>query len=95
MSLNIFIPFQPPEIDICSMLALKYYDIKVSSKGVEVFSGRTNDTATSFKHSDDPSSITFTVNVTVVDIKGQRSIPTIAKTNIGMQNVIPITVWVS
>ena len=95
MSLNIFIPFQPPEIDICSMLAVKYYDVKISFKEEVVVSDRTDDTAISFKHSDDPSSITFTVNVTVVDIKGQKSIPTIAETNIGMQNVIPITVWLS
>ena len=66
---------------MCSMLAVKCYDVKISFKEMVVVSNRTDDTAISFKHPDD----TFTVNVTVVDIKGQKSIPTIAETNIGMQ----------
>ena len=70
------------------MLAVKYYDFRISSNEIVIVSGRTNDTTISFEHSDNNSRIVFIVNVTVVDIKGQRSVSTIAEKIIGMQNMI-------
>ena len=73
---------QQPEIDSCSMLAIKHYDVTVySDEGEIITSGITdvNSITLSIKHNmNDYSNTAFTVNVTVtvVDIEGQRSTTT-------------------
>ena len=65
---------QQAEIDSCSMLAIKRYDVRIySDEGEIVTSGITavNSITLSIKHN--YSNTAFTVNVTVVDIEGQRS----------------------
>ena len=71
---------QPPEIDKCSMLAIKHYDVIIySEEGEIIISKETDANSVTFpmKHFKTYSNIVFTVNVTVtvVDIKGQRSTP--------------------
>ena len=78
---------QLPEIDICSMLAIKHYDVRISSSKGEVLSEKNDSTTVIFDHLDNHSTITYTVSITVVDIKGQRSIPTVTEMTIGIQNV--------
>ena len=62
------------------MLAIKHYDVVIYSDGVEVKAEtipfEQNDYLATFPQNlfDDYSSITITLNVTVVDIVGQRSI---------------------
>ena len=74
---------QKSEIDSCSMLTIKHYDVIVySDEGEIITSGITdvNSITLSIKHNDmnDYSNTAFTVNVTVtvVDIEGQRSTTT-------------------
>ena len=56
------------------MLAIDYYDVKINSTEREIVSEIIhNKTTLSFEYSNNHSSITFRVNVTVVDVKGQRS----------------------
>ena len=50
-----------------------------------VLSEKVDNTTVIFDHLDNHSTITYTVSITVVDIKGQRSIPTVTETTIGMQ----------
>ena len=70
---------QQPEINKCSMLAIKHYDVRIySGEGEIIASGKTdvNSITLPFEHMNDYSNIVFTavnVAVTVVDIKGQRS----------------------
>ena len=74
------------------MLAVDYYDVRISSSDGEIVSEKVNNATTLlFNHSFNHSVILFTINVTVVDTKGQRSTcnsVTIVK-NIGMQNTTP------
>ena len=68
---------QQPEIDSCSMLAIKHYDVIVySDEGEIITSGITdvNSITLSIKHNNTAS--TVNVTVTVVDIEGQRSTTT-------------------
>ena len=73
---------QQPEIDSCSVLAIKHYDVTIySDEGEIISSGITdvNSITISIKHNmNDYSNTAFTVNVTVtvVDIGGQRSTTT-------------------
>ena len=72
---------QQPEIDSCSMLAIKHYDVRIySGEGEIVASGITEITSItlSIKHMNDYSNTTFTGNVTitVIDIEKQRSTTT-------------------
>ena len=73
---------QQPEIDSCSMLAIKHYDVTIySDDGDIVASGITalNSITLLINHNmNDYSNTAFTVNVTVtvVDIEGQRSTTT-------------------
>ena len=73
---------QQPEIDSCSMLTIKHYDVTIySDEGEIISSGITdvNSITLSIKHNmNDYSNTAFTVNVTVtvVDIEGQRSTTT-------------------
>ena len=72
---------QPPEIDECSMLAIKRYDVIIYSDDGEIIiaSKETdiNSVTLPMKHFKTYSNTAFTVNVTitVVDIEGQRSTP--------------------
>ena len=78
---------QPPEIDTCSMLVIKHYDVRINSSKGEVLSEKVDNTTVVFDHLDNHSTITYTVSITVVDIKGQRSIPTVNEMTIGMNNI--------
>ena len=80
---------QPSEIDTCSMLAIKHYDVRINSSKGEVLSEKIDNITVIYilDHLDDHSTITYTVSITVVDIKGQRSISTVTEMTIGMQNI--------
>ena len=69
------------------MLAIKHYDVRINSSKGEVLSEKVDNTTVIFDHLDYHSTITYTVSITVVDIKGQRSIPTVTETTIGMQDI--------
>ena len=70
---------QPPEIDKCSMFAIKHYDVIIFSVEGEIIVSKETDinsVTLPMKHLSDYSSTAFTVinvAVTVVDIEGQRS----------------------
>ena len=71
---------QAPEIDKCSMLAIKHYDVIIYSEEGEVIESKETDiNSVTFpmEHFNDNSNTAFIVNVTVtvVDIEGQRSTP--------------------
>ena len=85
--LLIVLLLQPPEIDTCSMLAIKHYDVRITSSKGEVISEKVDNTTVVFDHLDNHSAITYTVSITVVDIKGQRSITTVTEMTIGTQNI--------
>ena len=61
------------------MLPVQHYHVKIISSEGEIISAQ-NDTAAAimFKHLDNHVNITFTVNITVVDIKGLRSASSVA-----------------
>ena len=70
------------------MLANIYYDVRISY-GEEVKSEKTYNTTIFFKQPDDyDSDVPFTINVTVIDIRGQRSKSEVIMKAFGMQNVI-------
>lgn len=58
------------------MLPIEYYDVRISYSENVVVSGRTNSTTVSLNLVDDYSR-SVTVNITVVDVKGQRSKSTV------------------
>ena len=69
---------EAPEIDECSMLAIKLYDVIIYSEEGEIIESKETDiNSVTFpmKYLNDYSNTAFTVNVTVtvVDIEGQRS----------------------
>ena len=69
---------QPPEIDECSMLAIKHYDVILYSNDGEISKETDiNSVTLPMKHFKTYSNTAFMVNVTVtvVDIEGQRSTP--------------------
>ena len=75
--INLFF-MQPSEIDKCSMLAIKLYDVIIYSEEGEIIDSKETDVNSvtfPMEHLSDNSNTTFTVNVTVtvVDIEGQRS----------------------
>ena len=73
------------------MLPVQHYHVRIISSEGEIISAQ-NDNATTliFKHLENQLNITFTVNITVVDIKGLRSASSVVIKTIGMQNVIYI-----
>ena len=73
-----------PEIDKCSMLPLKYYYVEIISSERMVLEENVNETTIEFQYLDYSPSITFIVNITVVDIEGQRSNATVKMETIGM-----------
>ena len=75
--INLFF-MQAPEIDKCSMLAIKHYDVIIYSEEGEIIESKEtgiNSVTLPMEHLNDNSNTAFTVNVTVtvVDIEGQRS----------------------
>ena len=53
-----------------------------------MLSEKVDNTTVIFDHLDNHLTITYTVSITVVDTEGQRSIPTVTETTIGMENTI-------
>ena len=86
---------QPPEIDKCSMLAIKHYDVIIYSEEGEIIASEdadNNSVTLPMKDLNDYSNTAFTINVTVtvVDIEGQRSTPSTHAVIInGTQNTNP------
>ena len=70
------------------MLPVQYYHVRInSSEGEVILEPSDNTTTLVFKHLDNQVNITFTVNITVVDIKGLRSASSVAlKTISGKYN---------
>ena len=67
---------QLPEIDSCSMLAIKQYDVRIySDEGRIVASGITEVNSITLPIND-YSNTAYNVTVTAVDIEGQRSTTT-------------------
>ena len=67
------------------MLALKYYYVKIiSSEGEIVLERIVNETTVVFQYLDYSPSITFIVNISVIDIEEQRSNSTVTMKTIGM-----------
>ena len=81
------IPFQEPEIYRCSMLEVEWYDVTISQ--CELTSIKSNTTTLLYEYLDDSSNITITVNIVVVDSRGQRSNSTVIMKTIYIQNAIP------
>ena len=73
------------------MLPVQHYHVRIISSKGEVISAQ-NDNATTLVLIclDNHLNITFTVNITVIDIRGLRSAPSVVIKTIGMQNVIYI-----
>ena len=70
---------QQPEIDKCSMFAIKHYDVIIYSDDGEIIVSQetdVNSVTLPMEHLNDYSNTAFTITVTVivVDIEGQRSI---------------------
>jgi len=70
------------------MLAIQYYDVRITSSEGEIVSRIDNATVFSFQYLDNQSNIKFTINITVFDIKGQNSNSTVIVKTFGMQNDI-------
>ena len=83
--------FQPPKIDECSMVTVKHYDVRISSNDSEMILERTEPdhvTTFIFDYVDDRSVITFKINITVIDINGQRSNSSVVERSISdMPNI--------
>ena len=84
---SLCVHLQPPEIEKCSMLAVKHYEVIVSNED-EVISHKIHNTTNFlFEHSNYHFNSTFIINITVIDNKGQRSNPTVITKTIGIQNM--------
>ena len=70
------------------MSAVKHYDVRISNKDEVVSQKLYNTTNFLFDHSDYHLNFTLIINITVIDIKGQRSNSTIITKTIGIQNII-------
>ena len=66
------------------MLPVQHYHVRIISSEGEIISAQ-NDNATTlmFEHLDNQVNITFTVNITVIDIKGLRSASSVVMKTIG------------
>ena len=83
---SLYVHLQPSEIDKCSVLATKYYDVRISNEDEVISHGIYNTTNFIFEHSDYYLSFTFNISITVIDFKGQRSNSTVITKTIGIQN---------
>ena len=70
---------QVPEIDKCYMLPIKHYDVRINSSKCELKIAISTVNETTLTCEDNDKGITFTVNITVVDINGQRSNSTVTE----------------
>ena len=71
------------------MVAAQHYDVRInSSDGGVMLKDITNVTTVLFDYVDNHSVVTFKVNITVVDINGQRSESTVIEIIIEMSNII-------
>ena len=71
------------------MLPVQHYHVRIiSSEGKIISEEKVKAITLMFKHLDNHLNITFTVNITAIDIKGLRSASSIVMKTIGMQNVI-------
>ena len=77
------------------MLPVQHYHVKIISSEGEIISEQ-NDYSTTLMLIclDNHLNNTFTVNITVVDIKGLRSAPSIVMKTVGMQNVIASYIFI-
>ena len=72
--------FQVPETDKYTMLPIKHYEVRInSSDGKVVPKEVVNETTLVFDDMDKQSKITYTVNITVVDINRQMSSSTVTE----------------
>ena len=73
------------------MLEDKWYDVMISSSQSKLTSIKSNATTLLllYEYLDDSLNITITVNIVVVDSKGQRSNSTVTMKTIYIQNTIP------
>ena len=70
------------------MLAVKHYEVIISNED-EIISHKIYKTPNYlFEHSDYQFNSTFTINITVINIKGQRSNSTVTTKTIDIQNII-------
>ena len=89
MCFKILFTLQPPVFDKCSMLPVQHYHVRIiSSEGEIISEEKVKATTLMFKHLENQVNITFTMNITVVDIKGLRSASSVVMKTIGMQNAI-------
>ena len=92
MVMEYLFTFQPPEIDECSMVAVEHYDVRISSSDGEILLERTEpDNEITFML-DDNLMITLKINITVVDINGQRSESAVVEryiTGVHIPNEVP------
>ena len=70
------------------MLAVKHYEVIISNEDKVISHRNYNTTNFLFEISDYHLSSTFTINITVIDVKGQRSNSTVITKTIGIQNTI-------
>ena len=70
------------------MFAVKHYDVIISSKDQIISQKLYNTTNFLFEHSDYHLNFTLIMNITVIDIKGQRSNSTVITKTIGFPNII-------
>ena len=66
------------------MVAVEHYDVRISYSDGKILERTVPDNATTFMfdYMDDDLIITFNINITVVDINGQRSESSVVKRNI-------------
>ena len=87
----IIIILQPPLIDECSMVAVKHYDVRISSSDGEMMLERTEPDHVitfMFDYVGSHSIIIFKINITVTDINGQRSNSSVVERSIyNMPNI--------
>ena len=71
---------QVPEIDKCSMLPIKHYDVRINSSKGNVAKAIVNETTLNvYENMDKSLEITYSVNITVIDMNGQRSNSTVTE----------------
>ena len=68
------------------MLTTKHYDVRISNEDEVISHKIYNTTNFIFAHSDYHLSFTININITVIDIKEQRSNSTVITKTIGIQN---------
>ena len=62
------------------MLPIEHYDMRINTSKGEVIKNKTVETTLTYKDMDKGLNITYTVNITVVDINGQRNSTVTEKT---------------